>query len=126
MDFEYSPKVRDLQARLAAFMDANVYPNEKRFHDEVDAGDRWQPLQLNLPPASMRDLAIKDGFKPVSAADAAKAADVINLLLPDEVTGDVFRAEIKPNLKQGNVLMASHGFNMPARCSTATSECAKR
>ena len=31
MDFAYSPKVRDLEARLKAFMDAHVYPNEKRF-----------------------------------------------------------------------------------------------
>ena len=58
------------------------------------------------------DLAVKHGFQPMSAGEATKKADVINVLLPDEVTGDVFRAEIKPNLSAGNVLMASHGFNM--------------
>ncbi len=46
MDFDYSPKVQELQQRLAAFMDAHVYPNEQRFYDEVDAGDRWQPTRL--------------------------------------------------------------------------------
>ncbi len=40
MDFAYSPKVRELEQRLRAFMDAHVYPNEKRFEAEVAAGDR--------------------------------------------------------------------------------------
>src|SRR6185436_16843756 len=44
------------------------------------------------------DLAIKHGFKPMSAADATKQADVVNILLPDEIQGDVYRSEIKPNL----------------------------
>src|SRR3954468_17108402 len=64
------------------------------------------------PGGKNYDLAVSHGFKPVSAADAAKQADVINLLLPDEVQGDVFRSEIAPNLKPGNVLMCSHGFNI--------------
>jgi ketol-acid reductoisomerase len=58
------------------------------------------------------DLAVSHKFKPVSAADATKVADVVNILLPDEVQGDVFRNEIKPNLKPGSVLMCSHGFNI--------------
>src|ERR1043166_7103300 len=45
MEFEHSPAVKDLQARLSAFMDAHIYPNEKRFHDEV-AADRWKPTKL--------------------------------------------------------------------------------
>ena len=58
------------------------------------------------------DLAKSHGFEPMSAADAAKQADVINILLPDEVQGDVYRNDIKPNLQPGNVLMCSHGFNV--------------
>src|SRR3954463_4567853 len=58
------------------------------------------------------DLAVKHGFKPVSAEDATKQADIVNILLPDEVQGDVYRASIRPNLKKGAILMASHGFNM--------------
>ena len=46
MDFEYSAKTKGLQARLSAFMDAHVYPNEQRFGEEVDQGDRWQPIPL--------------------------------------------------------------------------------
>jgi acyl-CoA dehydrogenase len=46
MDFEYSPKTKELAARLSAFMDEHVYPNEKRHASEVAAGDRWQPVEL--------------------------------------------------------------------------------
>ncbi|MEQ8957497.1 MAG: ketol-acid reductoisomerase [Coleofasciculus sp. C2-GNP5-27] len=47
-----------------------------------------------------------------SVADAAKAADVIMILLPDEVQKTVYTAEIAPHLKQGNVLAFAHGFNI--------------
>lgn len=64
------------------------------------------------PGSANYDLAKEHGFSPVSAAEAAEAADVINILLPDEVQGDVYNRDIKPNLKPGNVLMCSHGFNI--------------
>ncbi len=64
------------------------------------------------PGSPNHDLAVQHGFKPMSIAEATKAADVINLLLPDEVQGDVYRNEIKDNLSEGNVLMCSHGFNI--------------
>jgi ketol-acid reductoisomerase len=64
------------------------------------------------PGGKNYDLAISHGFKPVSAADAAKAADVVNILVPDELQGDLYEKEIKPNLKPGNILMCSHGFNI--------------
>jgi ketol-acid reductoisomerase len=58
------------------------------------------------------DLAVSHGFQPLSAADATKAADIVNLLLPDEVQGDIFRADVRPNLQKGNLLLCSHGFNI--------------
>jgi ketol-acid reductoisomerase len=58
------------------------------------------------------DLAKSHGFDPVSAEEAAKRADIVNILLPDEVQGDVYRQYIKPHLAPGNVLMCSHGFNV--------------
>lgn len=64
------------------------------------------------PGSANYDLAVSHGFKPMSAADATKAADIINILLPDEVQADVFRNDVKPNLRAGNLLLASHGFNM--------------
>ena len=57
------------------------------------------------------DLAKSHGFEPLSVEEAVKQADVVNILLPDELQGDVYKTSIKPNLKAGAVLMASHGFN---------------
>ncbi len=69
MDFAYSDKVKSLQEKLARFMDAHIYPNEGRFHDEVEAnrakGDPWLPTRL------IEDLKPK-----------ARAAGLWNLFLP--------------------------------------------
>lgn len=64
------------------------------------------------PGGANYDLAISHGFKPMSAADATKAADLINILVPDEVQRDLFVSEIKPNLQKGDLLLCSHGFNI--------------
>ena len=46
MEFGYSARTQELAARLEAFMQGNVYPNEKRHALEVAEGDRWQPIRL--------------------------------------------------------------------------------
>jgi len=58
------------------------------------------------------DLAVSHGFDPLPADEAARAGDLVNILLPDEVQGDVYRDSIRPNLEEGNVLLCSHGFNV--------------
>lgn len=58
------------------------------------------------------ELAVKDGFSPIGTAEAVKKADVITILLPDELQGEVFRTQIRENLRPGNVVVCSHGFNM--------------
>lgn len=64
------------------------------------------------PGSKNYDLAVSHGFKPVSLAEATKQGDLVNILLPDEVQGDAYKNEIKPNLKPGALLMCSHGFNL--------------
>ncbi len=56
--------------------------------------------------------AISDGFKPVSAAEAAQQADVIMLLLPDQTQAAIYKNEVEPNLKSGKALVFAHGFNI--------------
>lgn len=56
--------------------------------------------------------AVAKGFKVLSVADATKEADLIMILLPDEIQADVFEAEIRPNLKDGNAIAFGHGFNI--------------
>ncbi len=56
--------------------------------------------------------AKKDGFNPVSVDEAAKAADIIQILTQDHVQAKVYKESIKPNLKKGKALCFSHGFNI--------------
>jgi acyl-CoA dehydrogenase len=74
MDFAYSDKVRDLQRRVASFMDEHVYPAEAVFHGEIAAnrlaGDAWQPTRV------MEELKAK-----------ALAAGLWNLWLPESGYG---------------------------------------
>jgi acyl-CoA dehydrogenase len=74
MDFDYTPKVQALQARLNAFMDAHIYPNEKTYHDEVlanrKAGNAWVATRI------MEALKAK-----------ARAAGLWNLFLPESSRG---------------------------------------
>ena len=58
------------------------------------------------------DLAVSHGFDPLPIDEAAKAGDLVNVLLPDEVQGDIYRSHIREQLVPGNVLMCSHGFNI--------------
>ena len=64
------------------------------------------------PGSPNYDLAVKHGFKPMSVEEATTKGDLINILLPDEVTGDIYRNNVKPHLKPGKLLMCSHGFNV--------------
>ncbi|TRZ98777.1 MAG: acyl-CoA dehydrogenase [Rhodocyclaceae bacterium] len=74
MDFDYSPKVKDLQKRVNAFMDQHIYPNEDVFHNEVETnrarGNPWVPT------------VIMEQLK-----DKARAAGLWNLFLPQSERG---------------------------------------
>ena len=52
------------------------------------------------------------GLKVATAAEAAAAADIIMILTPDEKQADIYNESIKPNLKDGDMLMFAHGFNI--------------
>ncbi len=54
--------------------------------------------------------AEKQGFEVYTAAEAAKKADIIMILINDEKQGDLYKNEIEPNLEEGNMLMFAHGF----------------
>ncbi|WP_166241276.1 ketol-acid reductoisomerase [Paenibacillus turpanensis] len=58
------------------------------------------------------DQAKNDGFDVYSVADAARKADLVQILMPDETQAKVYNEEIAPNLKNGAALVFSHGFNI--------------
>ncbi len=66
-------------------------------------------------PGKSAKQAEEDGFTVVSVEEAAKTADVLQILLPDESQGKVYREEILPHLRKGQTLMFSHGFNIHFR-----------
>ena len=99
MDFEYSPKVKALQKRVGAFMDSHVYPNQKRYKEEVAAGDRWQPV------AVIEELKTK-----------ARAEELWNLFLPESKRGaGLTNLEYAPLCEiMGRVAWAPEVFNCSA------------
>lgn len=68
---------------------------------------------VGLPSNSKsREKAQSAGLKVMDTADAAKAADFIMILVPDQVQADIFNESIEKNLEEGNVLLFAHGFNI--------------
>ena len=52
------------------------------------------------------------GLKVMTTADAAKAADVVMILVSDHIQGDLYNKEIAPHMTPGKTLMFAHGFNI--------------
>ena len=96
MNFNYSEKIQELQKRLQAFMDEHIYPNEKAYVQEINSGDRWEPLKL------IEDLKTK-----------AMNEGLWNLFLP-EVSG-LTNLEYAPLAEiMGRVFWSSEVFNCSA------------
>ena len=96
MEFNSSVQTVEMQDRLHRFMDAHIYPSEKAYSDEVNSGDRWQPLEL------IEELKLK-----------AKSAGLWNLFLP-EVSG-LSNLEYAPLAEMmGRVVWSSEVFNCSA------------
>jgi len=64
------------------------------------------------------DKAVKQGFEVFTAAEAAKQADIIMILINDEKQSALYKNDIEPNLEAGNMLMFAHGFNIHFGCIT--------
>ena len=113
MDFEFSDKVKDLQARLQRFMDEHIYPNEDAYHAELEAntaeGKRWTPLQTieKLKPKA-RAAGLWNLFLPVDSAQHAG--------LSAEYSGaGLTNQEYAPLAEMmGRVVWASEVFNCSA------------
>ena len=52
------------------------------------------------------------GLKVMEVEDAAKAGDLVMMLVPDELAADIYNAQVAPNMKEGDVLCFAHGFNI--------------
>ncbi|MDA7945894.1 MAG: acyl-CoA dehydrogenase family protein [Hyphomicrobiaceae bacterium] len=99
MEFKFSERTEDYRARLLAFMDEHIYPNERTYHEQLDAGDRW-----TCPPV-MQELQTK-----------ARAAGLWNLFLPDsELGAGLTNAEYAPLCEiMGRSPIGPEAFNCSA------------
>jgi acyl-CoA dehydrogenase len=98
MNFDYSDKVKSLEQRLRAFMDEHIYPNEKRYYQEIEK-NRWAPTQV------IEELKLK-----------ARAAGLWNLFLPhDENGAGLSNLEYAPLCEiMGRSILAPEVFNCSA------------
>ncbi len=103
MEFQFSSRAQELRERVTAFMNENVYPVERRFHDEIEEntrrGARWTPTRL------IEELKPK-----------ARAAGLWNLFLPDSPHGaGLTNLEYAPLAEiMGRVPWATEVFNCSA------------
>ncbi|WP_292932170.1 acyl-CoA dehydrogenase family protein [Noviherbaspirillum sp.] len=103
MDFEYSPKVKELQKRLIAFMDEHIYPNEANFFGEIEQnrakGNAWVPTRI------IEELKEK-----------ARAQGLWNLFLPESHRGaGLTNLEYAPLCEiMGRALWSAEVFNCSA------------
>ena len=56
--------------------------------------------------------ATHPNFKVMEVEEAAKAADLVMMLVPDELAADIYNKQVAPYMKDGDVLMFAHGFNI--------------
>ncbi|WP_459501003.1 ketol-acid reductoisomerase [Bacillus sp. C1] len=74
--------------------------------------DNGFDVVIGLRKGKSWEKAREDGFSVYSVAEATKFADVVMILLPDELQPEVYEAEIEANLQAGNALVFAHGFNV--------------
>src|SRR5579864_4811547 len=91
----------------------------------VGYGSQGHAHLLNLRDSGIKDIAVAlregsasakkaeaEGIKVMSVAEAAKWADVVMMLTPDELQSDIYRSELAPNMKHGAALLFAHGLNV--------------
>lgn len=106
----------DKDADLGALKDKTVaiigYGSQGHAHAQNLRDSGVNVIVGQRPGGPNYELAKQHGFDPMSAAEAAKKADLIMILTPDETQRDLYEKEIRPNLAKGKALLFAHGFNI--------------
>lgn len=83
------------------------------YGQSMNLKDSGCDVVLGLRLGGKSDIKAKDyGFKTMTIEDAVKYADIVQILIPDELQAKVYEEQIKPNMRAGQYLMFSHGFNI--------------
>ncbi len=104
------------QADLSRLADKKIaiigYGSQGHAH-ALNLRDSGLDVRVGLHAGSKsRAKAEAEGLRVLSNAEAAAEADMIMILLPDPIQGQVYRDDIEPNLKPGDTLLFAHGFNI--------------
>jgi ketol-acid reductoisomerase len=91
----------------------------------IGYGSQGHAHVLNMRDSGVKDVAVAlragsatakkaegEGLKVMTVVEAAKWADVVMMLTPDELQGDIYRDELAPNMKPGSALLFAHGLNV--------------
>ncbi|WP_088297620.1 ketol-acid reductoisomerase [Bacillus cereus group sp. BfR-BA-01422] len=74
--------------------------------------DSGVEVVVGVRPGKSYEVAKADGFEVMSVSEAVRTAQVVQMLLPDEQQAHVYKAEVEENLREGQMLLFSHGFNI--------------
>jgi ketol-acid reductoisomerase len=120
----YEPEKESNMAKVYHDKDIKLQPITKKVVGIIGYGSQGHAQAQNLRDSGVKvivsdvkgspnyKLAQKHKFKPMTAAEVARKADIIQILLPDEIQRIVYAKEIAPNLAAGKTLCFSHGFNI--------------
>src|SRR5579871_164162 len=107
--YEKDGNIQDLQGKKIAIIG---YGSQGHAH-ALNLRDSGLDVVVGLPKDSKsRSKAEAAGLKVLTPAEAAKAADVMMILVPDHIQADLYASDIAPNLTKGKTLMFAHGFNI--------------
>lgn len=81
-------------------------------NQSLNLKDSGLSVIIGVRPGKSWQKASQEGFQVFTVTEAVKRADIVQILLPDEQQGAVYRAEIQPHLRDGMCLSFSHGFNI--------------
>src|SRR3989344_5361255 len=113
-----------MTAKIYYDNDADLSLIQKKTVGVIGYGIQGRGQALNLRDSGLKvigsqrpggpnyNLAIKYGFTPVSAAEAAKKSDVIIILAQDPLQSEIYKESVAPYLSKGKALAFSHGFNI--------------
>ncbi len=106
----------DNDADLAMLKDKTIailgYGSQGHAHAQNLRESGCKVIVAELEGTDNYNIAVSHNFKPMGIEEAVKQADIIVITLPDELQGKIFKDSIRPNLHKGNILVATHGFNV--------------
>jgi len=102
----------DMQPILSKTVGIVGYGSQGHAHAQNLRDSGVEVLVAEVEGTDNHRLAVEHGFQPLTAAEVTRQADLVQVLIPDEIQRVVYEKEMAPNLEAGKALGFSHGFNI--------------